>query len=302
METASARARGPGATLADHQPQDDVRVHLDRLATPSALSGSPPEPRPLARRSAGRRQDLRGHPPGPAPRPAPPPHRHPGRGRTATRGWAAGNDAAVRWGGARAGGPVGAARRRAGRCRCTTSVDRWSLMMRAPLPLAPIVLVEGSSVPLPPPDDLGRALWLLPTASFQDAERAATDPRRPPPPLPAAPRARRGRRARQRRGRDRRRRVHGHRRPDRRRRGALRGDPRHRTGALHHQARRALLREANLAVVEHYSLAARGATDAPSMRCRWSACATKPEAFISSMNSRRYFAPASPRLFGVPIA
>jgi hypothetical protein len=41
------------------------------------------------------------------------------------------------------------------------------------LPRAPIVLVEGSSVPLPPPGDFGRALWLLPTASFQDAQLAA---------------------------------------------------------------------------------------------------------------------------------
>jgi hypothetical protein len=37
MEEASARARSLGATLADHQPQDDVRVHLDPAGHPFCL-------------------------------------------------------------------------------------------------------------------------------------------------------------------------------------------------------------------------------------------------------------------------
>jgi predicted enzyme related to lactoylglutathione lyase len=37
LDAASARARELGATLADHQPQDDVRVHLDPAGHPFCL-------------------------------------------------------------------------------------------------------------------------------------------------------------------------------------------------------------------------------------------------------------------------
>src|SRR5213076_2160723 len=50
-----------------------------------------------------------------------------------------------------------------------------------------------------------------------------------------------------------------------------------------------------------HTAAACGATDTPRTPCFSMASATKPEAFASSTNSRRYFAPAC-RASGVPIA